>query len=843
MPFRFSGRRSGQLPAEVTSFVGRATELEELRRMLDAARLVTLTGPGGVGKTRLALQAARSRHGTYPDGVRLVELSGLKDPELLPHTVAAALDLPEQASRPQIDAVVEYLAERELLLILDTCEHVLDACALLADLLLPEAPGLTVLATSRQPLDVPGEHVLSVPPLPCSEADAPVSGAGQRRERREQRERRPGDALTLFAERAAAVVPGFALTESNRASATALCRRLDGIPLAIELAAVRLRALPLDELAERLGDTFALLAGGRLTTLSRHQTLRTTIGWSHELCTPPERLLWARLSVFSGAFDLAAVEQICTDSELPAGEVVQHLISLVDKSVVLRIELDGQTRYRLLDTIREYGAEWLDSIDETAACRGRLVAHCHRRLRHFEEHFATDEQLPLHLALTADRDNLRAALEYAVAGAEEGRGTGFRTDRPAGAAPPGPLALTASMWTYWACGGLLTEARYWMDKALALTPRSPQTSSDRAKTLTWYGLFSIMQGSWEEAFAPLREAHELALELDDPLLTAWAVGFEGAARNYGGEHELALTMTDEAVAYLSRTGDRLTRVMACYAKGFAYALAARPDEAVAASEEGLRLLGPASKEHWNQGYLYLVKAFGHILGGERDACAAAARRALALKGELGDVVGVAYSLSLLAWVAQQQGRHRRAAWLYGAMMTQWQAAGDSTFGGIVTLQLLCDSVAEALRDGLGADAFTRTVRQGGRLTLEQAVLFGTDDADSLMAVPRQPGDDVPRRQGSRAGAGRTDGQDGQDGQDSRTGTAALTRREREVAGLVAEGLSNREIAERLVVSKRTADAHIEHILSKLGFSSRAQIAALLDEQPARSETGTSTRHT
>ncbi|GAA2104013.1 LuxR C-terminal-related transcriptional regulator [Streptomyces albiaxialis] len=830
MPFRFSGRRSGQLPAEVTSFVGRATELEELRRMLGTARLVTLTGPGGVGKTRLALQTARSRHTAYPDGVRLVELSGLKDPELLPHTVASALDLPEQAARPQIDAVVEYLADRELLLILDTCEHVLDACALLADLLLPEAPGLTVLATSRQPLDVPGEHVLSVPPLPCAEADAPASGAARR-------EARPGDALTLFAERAAAVVPGFTLTEANRASAMALCRRLDGIPLAIELAAVRLRALPLDELAERLGDTFALLAGGRLTTLSRHQTLRTTIGWSHELCTPPERLLWARLSVFSGAFDLDAVEQICTDSELPAGEVVQHLISLVDKSVVLRIEQDGQTRYRLLDTIREYGAEWLESIGETEACRDRLVAHCHRRLRHFEEHFATDEQLPLHLALAADRDNLRAALEYAVAGAEDGRGRGVRTGGAAGSGPPGPLALTASMWTYWACGGLLTEARYWMDKALTLTPRSPGTASDRAKTLTWYGLFSIMQGSWEAALAPLREAHELAVELDDPLLTAWAVGFEGAARNYGGEHDLALTMTDEAVAFLSRTGDRLTRVMACYAKGFAYALAARPDEAVAASEEGLRLLGPASKEHWNQGYLYLVKGFGHILRGERDACAAAARRALTLKGELGDVVGVAYSLSLLAWVAQQQGRHRRAAWLYGAMMTQWHAAGDSTFGGIATLQLLCDSVAEAVREGLGDDVFTRTVRQGGRLTLEQAVLFGSDDADSLTAVPRQPGEDGPRR---AVRPGRTDGRDGQD---SRTGTAALTRREREVAGLVAEGLSNREIAERLVVSKRTADAHIEHILSKLGFSSRAQIAALLDEQPARTESGTPTGHT
>ncbi|NGO68137.1 LuxR C-terminal-related transcriptional regulator [Streptomyces boncukensis] len=799
MPFSFSGRRSGQLPAEVTSFVGRTAELDDLRGMLEAARLVTLTGPGGVGKTRLALQAARLCGEQYAHGVRLVELSGLKDPELLPHTVSAALDIPEQTARPQIDVVVEYLAERELLLILDTCEHVPDACALLADLLLPEAPGLTVLATSRQPLDVPGEHVLSVPPLPVS-SDARQPG---------------GDALRLFAERAAAVVPGFTLTDTNRQAARALCRRLDGIPLAIELAAVRLRALPLDELAERLGDTFALLAGGRLTTLSRHQTLRTTIGWSHELCTPPERLLWARLSVFSGAFDLAAVEEVCADAELPAGEVVQHLISLVDKSVVLRTERRGATRYRLLDTIREYGAEWLESLGETTAYRDRLVTCCHRRLRHFEERFASDEQLPLYRALAADRDNLRAALEYAA-------------ERPAPPGPaPGPLALTASMWSYWACGGLLTEARYWMDKALALAPAhrpdgSAGHASDRAKTLTWYGLFSIMQGAHESALEPLREAHGIARELDDPLLTAWAVGFEGAALTYRGEHERALAMTDEAVAILEQSGDHLTCVMACYAKGFAYALAARPDEAVEASEKGLRLLGSASQERWNQGYLYLVKSFGHILRGEREACAAAARRALLLKSEIGDVMGVAYSLSLLAWVSQQQGRNRRAAWLYGAMMGHWRMCGDSTFGGIAALQLICESVAEAVRQEIGTEAFVRAVGQGELLSMEAAVRLADSDMDSLPTAPRQAvGKGARRRGGTEPGAG------------DRTGTASLTRREREVAELVAEGLSNREISERLVVSKRTADAHVEHILSKLGFSSRAQIAALLNESETR----------
>ncbi|MGW7520269.1 LuxR C-terminal-related transcriptional regulator [Streptomyces sp. NPDC054796] len=825
MTFGFSGRRSGQLPAQVTSFVGRTAELADVGRTLERARLVSLVGPGGVGKTRLALHSAIERAELYADGVRLVELSGLKDPELLPHTIATALDLPEQCSRPRIDLVVEYLAERELLLILDTCEHVLDSCAMLADLLLPEAPGLTLLTTSRQPLDVPGEHVLTVPPLPLP--GEPGEG--------------DGGALALFADRAAAVVPGFTLTDANRAQAVALCRRLDGIPLAIELATVRLRALPLDELAERLGDTFALLAGGRLTTLSRHQTLRTTIGWSHELCTAPERLLWARLSVFAGTFELAAVEEVCTDPELPPGEVVQHLISLVDKSVVLRVENGGTSRYRLLDTIREYGAEWLESLGETAACRDRHIAHYRARLLDFERRFLSSQQFPLHSALADDHDNLRAALEYAVendARTEDGD-DGEGPAESASDRRSGGLAMTAAMWPYWACGGLLTEGTYWMDKALAAPP-CERSGPDRAKTLVWYGFFAVMLGCPDDALPRLHEGRALAERIGDRLSHAWAVGFEGAAYNFSGDHERALTLTDEAVALARETGERLPLVMACYAKGLAHALVGRPDEALAACEEGLRELGPDSRERWNQGYLLIVKGFAYILRGQREECAESARRAAQLKGDIGDVMGVAYSLSLLAWVSSEQGRHRRAAWLLGASLEQWRVCGDSRFGGIEALELVYAAVEATLRDALGDERFERTSRQGKQLTQAQAVLLAANDTDTLPTVPRQPlqpdRSDRSDRSGARpvtawgggADGARTlvpDGAGGPGGAGS--GAEVLTRREREVAGLVAEGLSNREIAERLVISKRTADAHIEHILAKLGFSSRAEITALL----------------
>ncbi|MEK8173159.1 hypothetical protein NKH77_41970 [Streptomyces sp. M19] len=260
--------------------------------------------------------------------------------------------MPAQAGTSRIDEVVEYVADRELLIILDTCEHLVDACALLANLLLSQAPGLKILATSRQALDVPGEYVLPVAPLGLADGDE------------------GGEALELFEQRAAVAVPGLRLTDGERGVAAALCRRLDGIPLAIELTAVRLRALPLEQLAARLADSFALLDGGRKAVLPRHQTLRTTIGWSHELCSPAERLLWARLSAFAGSFDLAAVEAVCADERLPAGEVVDPLIGLVDKSVVLR---NGDT-YQLLDTIREFGAEWLEELDETSTVKRRLIA-------------------------------------------------------------------------------------------------------------------------------------------------------------------------------------------------------------------------------------------------------------------------------------------------------------------------------------------------------------------------------------------------------------------------------------------------------------------------------------
>jgi predicted ATPase len=367
---------AGRLPqSEYTDFVGRQEELAAIAGLLAHNRLVTITGPGGVGKTRISLVAASEVAARYPDGPWIVELSGLRDPALLPSTVASVLGLPEQDASSALDALLGYLLDRRLLLVLDTCDHILDSCADLIQAVLRDAPGVTVLATSRQPLDMAAEHAFPIGPLPVPDGDTlPADRRGPAGS---------GDATELFALRAATAVAGFTVTTDNAADVVRLCRRLDGIPLAIELAAVQLRTLPLAELGKRLDHRFSVLVGGCPGALPRHQTLRTAVGWSYELCSPAERRLWARLSVFAGSFTLSAAEEVCAEVAAERPDVVSALIGLVDKSVVLR---EGD-RYRMLDTLREFGAERLESSGELASCRARHIARNLAMAQYFDANF------------------------------------------------------------------------------------------------------------------------------------------------------------------------------------------------------------------------------------------------------------------------------------------------------------------------------------------------------------------------------------------------------------------------------------------------------------------------
>ncbi|MGD6753426.1 helix-turn-helix transcriptional regulator [Streptomyces sp. BH105] len=763
-------RRPGDLPVEVTSFVGRTEEIATATQLLGRVRLVTFLGPGGVGKTRTALRVAARLAKELPDGVCMVELSSLTDPDLLAHSVSTALGLPEQPNRSQLDVLVDHLEDRELLLVLDTCEHIVDACGMLADILLRSAPSVRILATSREPLDVPGEHAFPVMTLALpATADDP---------------RTDTDAMRLFADRAAAVVPGFTLNDDNRKAVAALCRRLDGIPLAIELAAVRLRALSLAQIVDRLSSRFRVLTGGSKVALPRHKTLRTAIDWSHDLCSPQERLLWARLSMFAGDFDLPSVEDICSDDVLPADEIVEHLIGLVDKSVVLRADDTDEVRYRLLDTLREYGAEQLAERADGHALRIRHRDHYLELARWFEAEWAGDEQLPRFHRLLRERANLRVALEFSYSSPQEAH-TG--------------LTLATTLWPFWFCASRLSEGRYWLHKGLDLVP---EPVAERSTALRCAGWYAAVQGDHSPQLPlMLSEACDIAVRLGDERLHAHAQAILGCVHMAMGHPEAAVELYEAAHVTLRALDDRVGILMYAYHLGFLHMMLGDLETACAHYDTTLSMAG--AEERWNRGWAACHKAVALWLMGEREECARLARMGARCKYDLGDRLCIAHCLEPLAWIAAEDPEQcARAAWLLGAIAGLYRECGAAPMFGVAMLQEFQYAAEAQARRVLGDSAYDSAFRAGTIAPVDEVIARATGDEPPAPAV--EPDEQL-------------------------TPLGVLTRREREVAALVAEGLSNRQIAQRLVISKRTADAHVEHILTKLGFSSRAQIASLVGE--------------
>ena len=698
---------AGRFPHDgYTDFVGRQDELAGIAALLADSRLVTIVGPGGVGKTRVALVAAAHAAPSYPDGPWIVELSNLRDPALLPNTVASVLGLPEQDARSALDALLKYLSDRRLLLILDTCEHLLDACATLADAVLRDAPGVTVLATSRQPLDMPGEHTFPIGPLPVPENDwLPVVGAGLV----------GGDAIELFALRGAAVVPGFVITPENTANVIRLCRRLDGIPLAIELAAVQLRSLPLDELLGRLNHRFTVLADGRPGALPRHQTLRMAIEWSYELCSAAERRLWARLSVFAGTFSLAAAQEVCAEVSLEQPDVIDALIGLVDKSVVL---MEG-ARYRMLDTVREFGAERLASSGEQASCRARHIARYLAMARYFGAHFADDDQLDRYHELREVHSNLRAALEYALEDEDQGAaafesGTGPESDTAAGPSAQerwrtgGELAC--SLYGYWQISGLLGEGGYWLTKVL---DRFPDPGRERARALVNRGFLRSFQGDIANALADCEAGTSMALAIGDDGITARGYQHTQLTLTFLGRHDEALKVADEARARLRACGDQIGELILVGQLGHLHQLAGRPDASVAVCEEGLAMFGPGSREQWIRTYLYYISgiALFQMPGREAD-CDLMLRKGLAGKQELGDIIGMAYAIDGLGWLAQRTGSPSRAAWLMGAAEALWERGSSVRFSGTAIMEDFRQQAARSATAALGEAGYTAEYEAG-----------------------------------------------------------------------------------------------------------------------------------
>jgi predicted ATPase/DNA-binding CsgD family transcriptional regulator len=762
MPLTLTRRPMGALPAEVTGLVGRKAELAQLSALLSTARLVTVTGPGGVGKTRVALRTAASMADTFHDGACLVELSGLTDPELLPNTVATCLGLPERDTRSQLDSLLDFLRERRLLLILDTCEHLVDACAMLSDILLRETSGTIVLATSRQPLDVPGEHLCAISPLPVLADDETV-----------------GDAVELFSQRAAAVVPGFTVTNANRADMIRLCQRLDGMPLAIELAAVRLRAVPLPQLAGRLEEHFRILTGGRRSALPRHQTLRATIEWSYDPCSVAEQLLWRRLSVFAGTFDLAAAEAVCADQTLPADEIMQTVIGLVDKSVLLRVE-DG-SRYRMLDTIREFGAERLAEMGEQDELRGRCLRYYMAKAKYFGDNLIAEDQIPRFHELRREHVNIRAALEYALT-------------RPGGDIEAAELAT--DLYGYWELSALHREGKHWLNRVLE---RFPAPCKERGRALIIRGLLGTWQGQTEQAMVDLEAGIPVSRDAGDQAAVARGRLFLCLALAFAGQHERAIEAGDAAERELRAIDD--VAGLACLASGmgYVYLITGDAERAQERCTQGLSMLRGCAAERWLHSWLYLVSALALLMKREAHEATVAASRALEMKYELGDIVGIAHCLEGAGWLAAKQGRYERAVWMFGAAAPRWELSGTRLAGDAI-LEAFHTEAADAARASLGQDRYEQLWQQGAASTLEQVIAVAVGDGD----VPLAPADVASAS--ASAGGG------------------SLTRREREIAAMLTQGLSNREIAEQLVISKRTVDAHVEHIFAKLGVSSRVQVA-------------------
>ena len=762
--------RTGNLPSEVTSFVGRRHELAEIRRLFTTSTLVTLTGPGGVGKTRLVIRAAAGLTKAFPDGVWLVELGELDDPDLLTQTVADALGLREQAGVTTQETLGDYLADRTLLLILDNCEHMVSDAARLANTLRRTCPQLRILATSREALGIEGESTIRIPPLPVPDPDQPpmLKGLPQ------------FDAINLFADRAAAAVPEFQVNDANQEAVLRIVHQLDGVPLALELAAARLRTLSPDELADRLADRYRVLTGGSRVAPARHQTLRMCVDWSYTQCTPLEQALWSRVSVFVGGFELDAIEGICAFGELDRLDVLDLLASLVDKSIVTRIESGDRARFRLLESLREYGLERLHESGEYTVVRERHRDWFADMTITARAEWVSPSQVTWTRRLDRELPNVRAAFDFSILEPSDSLVS---------------LRLTESLHLYWVSRGLLTEGRRWLSRALADTEgcRVPE----RVESLYSAVALAGMQGDSAAASPLLEECRKLASELGDEHLMAVASHAAGVTGLFRGDPSGAVSHLSSAVEVFRAVGDLNRLVEALIGLALAAGFTGDVATAKACHQEVLEIT-KQREEYWSQAYSLWACGLVVWREGDLDRATSLMEESLRLKIVLNDLLGSVWCLEALAFVAMGRGQADRAAMLLGASTSLSRDFGtqSATFPDLVTAYAECEAAAKAT---LGDKAYTAAWRRGADLDFTEAMAFALGEEHK-----------APER---AAGA-----------------THVLTAREREVAELIAEGLTNKAIAARLVISQRTAQGHVENILSKLGFSSRTQVAAWVADQ-------------
>ena len=893
------GSEKHSLPAQLTSFVGRVAQMTEIRELLGDNRLVTLTGAGGAGKTRLAIRVAADVAGEFDDGVSYVDLAPVTHEVVVPVAVARALGLPDQPGRSTMDTLAKVVGDRQTLIVLDNCEHLLDATSALTAELLAACPGLQILATSREPTGVHGEVTFQVPSLSLAD-----------------------EAIELFADRARRVRPEFAVTDDNATTVTEICRRLDGMPLAIELAAARVRALSLDEIVGSLHDRFRLLTGGARTAVRRQQTLRASVDWSHALLTETERILFRRLAVFLGGFDLDAAQAVAGDAEVERYQILDQLALLVDKSLVVAENASGRTRYRLLETVRQYAQEKLGESGEAEAVRTRHRDHYTAMAALLDAPARTDYAKRVEQA-NDEMDNLRSAFGWSIETGGIGRA----------------LELASSLMPLWLSRSRIQEGLAWFDVALARgnAPLDELPSHIRARVLADKVVLDAWVNTYDLAHA--EQALAIARELDDPALLARALTACASAAVY--DAEVAPRYFAEAI-HLARTLEdpwRLSQILAQQAQsalvtGDIRALRASAEEGREIAEAvgdrfgsrqcGWRLatakvvlgdltggvallrevLAESEAEHDGlsrvTALLILPQALAHL--GDADAALAAAEGAIESAVELGDVyIGAVYIEIMIAHLAAgdiaSALEAAKTAWshmkslqgtaqLNSAFIAQASLAGGdlatarhevdaataTTSGWNLAVALTTRAriaIAEgdseqAERDahdalawsaGVGArlglsdilEILARLATEAGSYT-EAARLFGAAEGirqrsgevrfaiyqaayDSSLSELRKAMSDADFEAAWAEGAALSTTEAvayAQRGRGERkrpaSGWASLTPSERDVVRLVSEGLGNRDIGARLFVSPRTVQSHLTRVYTKLGLSSRVQLA-------------------
>ena len=701
----FGEARRHNLPVQLTSFIGRTREISEVRRLLPTTRLLTLTGAGGCGKTRLALHVATELLEQFPDGVWVVDLSPLSDSTLITHSVAAILSVRDGPDRSLDDALADYFRSRRALLLLDNCEHLIAACAQLVESLLRVAANLHVLATSREGLGVPGETVWRVPSLSVpasSDVVAPETLAQY-------------EAVRLFVERAAAVTPSFAITEGNGATVAEVCRRLDGIPLAIELAAVRLNVLSVDQINARLKDRFRLLTGGSRTAVARQRTLEATIDWSYDLLSETERTLLCRVSVFPGGWTLEAGEDVCAGDGIEKESVLDLLSRLVDKSFV---NVEGDTsrdrRYRCLETVRQYGRERLLRSGDAERVRDRHLSFFAELIRRAEPELKKADQVSWLNRMQLEHDNVRSALDWCLAEPDRSE-TG--------------LELAGALTWFWFKRGYLREARQWLERALAASPTSPPGL--RAKAIVNLGFMVLFQGDLLTALARADEGAALGRDAGDLLTAADCLFLQGMVALQRNRIDQAVEFAAACQNVAIASGDPWIQAHPFELLGFAARLEGHFERAAQFFDQALALFR-RSEDLWAVSRTLTDLGQIRVLQGHFAEAKAFAAEGVTLSLQLGDVREVAWYLEIFAATNAAQGDAGGAARLWAALDRLLESVGCPLMPEFT----LRDVYLNGARESLGEDAFQAALLEGRAMSQAQAVQY----ALSTVSDDRSPQD-------------------------------------------------------------------------------------------------------